>query len=100
VAAPAGLPEFSHLIVKFLPLAAEDVGSGNYDVDLVGTRFYRAADLSNSLLHWGQARRKSRGDSGHSHPATLERSDRSFDEAVIHAGGRYFDVQFFNLKTP
>jgi len=67
VGVPAGLPERFHLVVERVPVAAQNVGARDDDIDLLGTVLYRGFDFGQSL---GEGRKPS-------------------GEARAHGGNRY-----------
>ena len=98
MAASSRLLEFRDFIIKLLPRATEYVGSRDYYVDLIRSRFHGSTYLGHAFLHWRQAGRESRGDGGHANAAPLERSHRCFHEAMIDTNRRHLDVKFFDLE--
>jgi hypothetical protein len=71
----------------------------NDNIDVIRSRFHRAANFFNSLAHGRQAGRKSRGNRGHANPTASQRSDRGFNETMVYANRRHFEVEIFDLKT-
>src|SRR5882672_1230462 len=95
---PAGILEHSNLIIERLPLSTEYMGPGDDHVNLVSAGLDGAPDLRDSLGKRRKSGRESRRDRGHVNPASFNSAARRFDERMVDAHRRYFDLQAFDAQ--
>src|SRR5271163_970251 len=91
-----GLLERRYLIVESLPASAENVCSGDDDIDLMRASLHRAANFINPLLQRRQTGRETSGDSGNVYSAAFERAQCCLYKWVVDADGGDFNLQFFD----
>ena len=94
----AGVLEGSDFVIKSVPVAVEDVGAGDDDVDLRGASFDGAANLLDALGERREAGGESGGNGGDRNAGALERFDGGFDKGVIDADRADGEVQLFNAE--
>lgn len=87
----AGFAELFHLLVEGFPIAAEDVGSGDDDVDFFGSVGYRGFDFFELEGLGVEASGESGGDGGDGNVGAFEILDGFGDVAVVDADGSDVD---------
>src|SRR5690606_26956823 len=73
------------LVVERLPVASEDVGAGDDDVDLLGASGDGGTNLLDALLEGAESCREPGRNGGDGDPRTLEGLDGGFDVGVVDA---------------
>ncbi len=68
-------------------------------VDIVGSRFYRAANFGHAFGQRRKAGGESGGNRGNPHAATLEGPHRRLHKSVVHTDGGHLEVQFFDSQA-
>src|SRR5581483_7155322 len=87
VGGPAGFLEGGDLVVEGVPLAVEDVGAGDDDIDLAGAGFDGAADLLDARFERREPGGEAGGDGGDRDSGAFESLDGGFDEEALDALG-------------
>src|SRR5581483_5026746 len=93
VGGPAGFLEGGDLVVEGVPLAVEDVGAGDDDIDLAGAGFDGAADLLDARFERREPGGEAGGDGGDRDSGAFESLDGGFDEEVVDADGADVEVE-------
>ena len=81
----AGIAEGAHLVVERLPIAGEDVGAGDDDVDLGGAGSDRGFNFGDALLERRKPGREACRDGGDGDAAAFEGAQRGLQHGVIDA---------------
>src|SRR5207237_5782030 len=88
-----------NLVIKRLPVAAEDVSAGYDHIDLLRSSIYRAANLADPLSQRRQSSRKASGNRCDVDASTFKCMHRCLDEGVIdtHSGDLELKVLQFQV---